>query len=523
MAERQKETLSASVSSGSFFPRGEAARQSVVTPMAIVILVVLGRLVFSFLIDLLPEEAYYWNYAQHVDIGYLDHPPMVAWLIWLSTSLFGNTEFAVRLPAALCWLTAAFFLFRFTKHIFDRQVAHHSVLLLAVLPIYFSIGYLMTPDAPLYAAWMGCLYFLERALLANKKRAWWGVGICLGVGMLAKYTIGLLVGATFLFLLLDKPSRRWFARPEPYLVSLLALLLFSPVLLWNYHHEWASFVFQGPRRWSGEIDFSWHHLLGGMLVLLTPVGLYEVGRALWRKGNGVARAMLPAPSSRHRLFMLVYTLAPFLVFAFHSLRSQPKLNWTGPVWLAALPFVAANMSAWRADGTNAALRKPWLVTVVVLLSLYSLGLGFISLGMPGVKPQKGMPLPVAWREMGEEVGRIESAVQAQTGAEPVIVGMDKYWIASEMNFYDASENDTLSEIAGEVLFGGNSLMWDYWLPPAEAVGRDVLLISFDEQRLKNTWVRKHFPRMSDITAVEIKKGDRPVSRFFWRVGYTYHE
>ncbi|MGH7855530.1 MAG: glycosyltransferase family 39 protein, partial [Candidatus Binatia bacterium] len=47
----------------------------------------------------------YWNYAQHLDFSYLDHPPMVAWLIWLSTSLFGNSEFSVRLPASIAWIS----------------------------------------------------------------------------------------------------------------------------------------------------------------------------------------------------------------------------------------------------------------------------------------------------------------------------------------------------------------------------------------------------------------------------------
>src|SRR6185503_1452561 len=41
--------------------------------------------------ELIPQEAYYWNYSQHLDIGYLDHPPIVAWLIWLGTLIFGKT------------------------------------------------------------------------------------------------------------------------------------------------------------------------------------------------------------------------------------------------------------------------------------------------------------------------------------------------------------------------------------------------------------------------------------------------
>ena len=44
------------------------------------------RLVYLGSVELLPEEAYYWNYSRHLDIGYLDHPPMVAWLIRLGTA-----------------------------------------------------------------------------------------------------------------------------------------------------------------------------------------------------------------------------------------------------------------------------------------------------------------------------------------------------------------------------------------------------------------------------------------------------
>jgi dolichol-phosphate mannosyltransferase len=65
--------------------------------LGVVAYVMALRLAFLGLVNLLPEEAYYWNYSQHPDIGYLDHPPMVAWLIWLGTSVFGNTEFGVRI------------------------------------------------------------------------------------------------------------------------------------------------------------------------------------------------------------------------------------------------------------------------------------------------------------------------------------------------------------------------------------------------------------------------------------------
>jgi dolichol-phosphate mannosyltransferase len=73
------------------------------------------RLVYATRVELLPEETYYWNYSRHLDIGYLDHPPLVAWLIRLGTSVFGSTEFGVRLGALCSGAVASFFVFRLTR------------------------------------------------------------------------------------------------------------------------------------------------------------------------------------------------------------------------------------------------------------------------------------------------------------------------------------------------------------------------------------------------------------------------
>ena len=151
----------------------------------------LCRLVFAGLINLLPEEAYYWNYATHLDIGYLDHPPLSAWLIWLSTSAFGHTEFAVRLPALLAWIVMAFYMYRLSREMLGRDAAFGCLILLAVLPIYWSIGFIMTPDAWLYAAWGATLYYARRAIVEMESKAWLGVGVAMGCGLLAKYTMAL--------------------------------------------------------------------------------------------------------------------------------------------------------------------------------------------------------------------------------------------------------------------------------------------------------------------------------------------
>src|SRR5258708_38574396 len=118
------------------------------------------RVLYSGQIELIPEEAYYWNYSRHLDIGYLDHPPMVAWLIRLGTLLFGDTEFGVRFGPLCCGTVSSCFIYRLTRNVFGESSALLALGLAQVLPFFFMAGMIMTPDAPLTAAWAGSLYFL---------------------------------------------------------------------------------------------------------------------------------------------------------------------------------------------------------------------------------------------------------------------------------------------------------------------------------------------------------------------------
>ena len=489
--------------------------------------IIILRLVFSGLVDLIPEEAYYWNYAQHADIGYLDHPPMVAWMIWLSTAIFGRNEIAVRLPALVSWVVAVFFIFKLTVNLFDRESAYRSTILLATLPIYFAVGCLMTPDAPVYAAWAGGLYFFERALLARKRGAWLGVGLCLGLGMISKYTIALLVPSALLFVLADRDSRRWLLRPEPYAAAVLSLAIFSPVLIWNAQHDWASFVFQGPRRWSGGIHFSTHLVLGGALVLLTPIGLVNAINAIWPgQKYSVKEVSEKATETRRKLFMLSFSLVPLAVFLIHSLRSAPKLNWTGPIWLVLIPLIAWKMVPhegktegwWFRVG-----RKSWVPTLIALPIIYTAAFGYLIYGTPGAPIESDMPLPIAWHEVSNRVEQIELDVWKQTGAEPIIVGMDRYWISSQLSFYDDPEDDSTSgqEFGGRFLVGEKSLMWDSWLPPSEARGRNVVLVDFDRNSLIKKDLGDYFQQLGDVKTEPIVKNGRVIGHFHWRVGYDY--
>jgi dolichol-phosphate mannosyltransferase len=496
-----------------------------VVAVVVVIYTVLLRLAFMGPINLTPEEAYYWSYAQYLDLSYLDHPAMVAWLIWIFTSLLGKSELSVRLPALMCWAIAAGFMYRFAFNLFEKNTAFRSVLLMAVLPIYFAFGFFMTPDAPLLAAWSACLYFLERALIGQRRKAWWGVGICVGLGMLSKYTMAFVGVSTLVYLLTDRRSRQWWLRKEPYLAGLIALMLFLPVLIWNAEHGWASFFFQGPGRWSGRPHFSVHWLVVAILLLLTPVGAAAVLKVFLPGFQaGPAGFKNLCYGSQERLFAFVFTAVPLSVFVVYSLVHAPRLNWTGSLWLAVIPLIAWDMVP---QGQEVSKRlTPFLYRISLpligfLLVLLSSSFYYISLGLPGTDPASSKGIFGPWRYLGEKVEAIERNVEARTGAKPLIVGMDRYFISSELAFYDFLDNDGILNAGGPHLFGGRSRMWAYWFPRQAQEGRNIIMVHFDRESLMRPALSRYFERISDVVTETIEKDGRVLGYFYWRVGYSY--
>ena len=109
-----------------------------VASVGIVAFAVLLRLIYLGTAELIPDEAYYWAYAEHMDLSFYDHPPMVAWLIWLGTAIFGNSEFGVRIGSFCCGLITMGYLYALARNLYDKSTAMRAVLLLAVLPFDFA-------------------------------------------------------------------------------------------------------------------------------------------------------------------------------------------------------------------------------------------------------------------------------------------------------------------------------------------------------------------------------------------------
>ena len=466
--------------------------------------------------ELFPEEAYYWNYAQHLDIGYLDHPPMVAWLIWLGMTAFGHGEWGVRVGSLLCSLATSFFAYRLTATLVrDRRTALVAAGLVQGLPYFFMAGWLMTPDAPLTACWAATLYFLARVFFDGDGRGWLGVGLFLGLGMLSKYTIALLGPATLLFMALDPAARGWFRGFAPYGSVLLAEEIFSPVVLWNAQHHWASFAYQSVGRMKMARRFSTPELLGSILLVLTPPGAWLAGRALWHRPAAVDG------ERRRVLFARVYVLVPLAVFVVFSATHRVKLNWTGPLWLAVVPALAGLLTAVPAGGR---VRRGWVATAVFLCAGYVTLLQYLATGLPGLRYFEPTEfLPVGWKQLAREVTARQELLRPAGGSGAVyVVGMDRDFIASEVAFYSPDPSRAVRETTGAHLFEGDSLMYAYWFPPPLENGGMMLLVAFDRKELLAPRIARHSLATDPVEEHALQINGKAVRTYYTRVVSGYH-
>ena len=500
----------------------------------IVVLVYLTLLKLFYLgvPELIFEEAYYWNYAQHLDIGYLDHPLMVAWIIKAFTFVLGDNEFAVRLGAFLFWFISARYVFKLTREILNEASAYWALVLLAVLPAYFSFGWFMSPDAPLTACWAAAIYYFHQVIVKGNTKAWYGIGIALGLGMISKYTIALLGGAMLLFLLIDKDSRKWLTRREPYLALLIACILFSPVIIWNMQHAWASFTFQSEGRVASGNHFSLPRFISNVLIFITPIGVMSLIAVIKYKKAILARLQntLEAATSLNRSYFVLawLTLFPIAIFASLSVFRASKLNWTGPCWLGLIPFLALLISQNTAANSPKLLAwsaRAWPATVVILMLIYGAGLHYLSLGLPLTKYPQNTHL-MGYAGFAAEIESIVTQLEKQRNEKILVVAMDRNKIASGLAFYRTKAktkgvDKPAFETASGHLFGVGALMYEFWFPIAQQNGKTMLLVGEKIDELNSEIVLSRSTPIGEIKTISTWKNGKQTGTYYYRLVSNY--
>lgn len=313
-------------------------------------------------LELYADEAQYWSWSLAPDWGYYSKPPMVAWLIALTTRLFGDTELGVRAATFLIWPLTALGLYLLTRRLFEAEpwaerAAFWSAVAFACLPMTFLGGVLITTDGPLLLFWTLTLYFLAGALLHGRWRDWLLTGAAAGLGLLSKYSMVFLAPALLVYLLITPQHRRLLVSAKPYAAAGVAFAVLSPNLLWNARHDFVSFrhtaeISQLDRAWLNPDAFlAFAGAQFGVFGPLMALGLLLLALR--------PRALL----ADHRLaFLAVFSLVPLAAFLGLSLLSRAFANWAAFAYAAGtllviVTWVAQQRYRWLAWalGLNLAL------------------------------------------------------------------------------------------------------------------------------------------------------------------------
>ncbi|HJU16154.1 MAG TPA: glycosyltransferase family 39 protein [Stellaceae bacterium] len=345
--------------------------------------------------DLYPDEAQYWFWAQHPALGYYSKPPLLAWLIALTTGLFGNSEFAVRLSAPLLHAGAAFFVYAVAVRLYDARTGFWSALAYASLPGVSASAFIISTDAPLLLLWSAALYAFLRAREDGGRPWWLLVGVAVGLGLLAKYAMAYWVLSALAFVLSDRAERRHLA---PLLAALgLAFAIYAPNLWWNGQHGFVSYLHTEDNADLTGPLFHPHALfqfLASQFAVFGPLFFAAL------MAMPAASRFLAEPRARLLAGFALPTLVIMLVLSF---LSRAEANWAAPAYVSATVLVVRWMfaSGWRR-----------LLPLSVALHL---GAALVAFGAPAALAALGRPLPAkydilhrlrGWRILGREVGAV---------------------------------------------------------------------------------------------------------------------
>lgn len=331
------------------------ALSSLLWVAALIVAMTAMRCIFAGTLDLRTDEAYYWTWSKESALSFLDHPPMIAWFIRFGTAIFGDTNFGVRFAGLLAMPVSQLLLADIVRRVtHDIRAAILAVLMMEAALYYGLLMAKVAPDVALIPFELAMVWSLVRLNKSGDARWWLAAGLFGGLSLLSKLTALMLVPAIAAFIVVPDWRRRWLRSPYPWAAALIAVVVFSPVLIWNGMHDWASFRFQFVRATAAH-DFMLRTLgdyiglqFGQVGPILLPVVLFGVGLTAWR-------------GYRHRdpvaVLLSTAVLVPFGYFLWKSTTLRIGDTWPMLIWPLGFAAAAIDIATRRREKWPAWIAK----------------------------------------------------------------------------------------------------------------------------------------------------------------------
>lgn len=298
------------------------------------------------------DELYYIAGGNHLDFGYVDHPPLAPLLARFATLLFGDSLSGLRLFPAIGGALVVLLTGLICRELGGGRFAQgFAALTVLASPLYLLENTLFQTVFLDLLAWVLLSYLVVKLLKTGNNRLWLLIGLVVGLGLEAKYTLAFFVVSLTVGLLLT-PDRRLLLTRWPWIAALIALLLFLPNLLWQATNGWPSLEFLRNNNADVRADSS---IIAFFLLQIPMIGPFVL--PVWLAG---LRYYFSSAGKPFRALAWSYIILMLLLAALGGKPYYPAPAY--PMLLAAGALVIERLVRQRASRR---LRPTIVATVII--------------------------------------------------------------------------------------------------------------------------------------------------------------
>ena len=303
--------------------------------LGLLILITMGiKLIVAGLLELGNDEVYYWTYALQLDWNHFDHPPMIGWMIRLTTiNLHWVSEISLRLGSIIAASIATWFLFLTAKLIASEKAGWYAALIYQA-SIYTGViaGLFILPDSPQMPIWTAALYCMAVLLfqpeMEKKTAIWILLGALIGLAALCKvHGLYLWVGFGLSMLIF---RIKWLLNYRFYLAVFITLLFLIPIVYWNIQYDFITYKFHSER--VTHTHLQWDMLareIAGEFAYQNPIVFLLLITSL----IAFIRKRFSFSKKNIATWLLCMSLPMILLFWVIALFNPTLPHWTGPAYI----------------------------------------------------------------------------------------------------------------------------------------------------------------------------------------------
>ena len=220
------------------------------------------------------DELYYIACANKPAFGYVDQPPLSIWILALWKYFLGDSLFVIRLLPAFISSITIFILGLFTLRLGGGKGAVIiSMVTFMLTPIFLGMTTIYSMNVFDFFFWILAAYIFLQICESSNSNLWIVLGIVIGLGLLNKTSM-LWLSAGILFGTIFTPLREELKTKHPYIGLGIALLIFSPYIIWNLTHDFAHLEFMRNAAQSKYSRLTPVSFILDMILIFNPLSFF---------------------------------------------------------------------------------------------------------------------------------------------------------------------------------------------------------------------------------------------------------